>query len=267
MVCVMTMENAGRPAEMHRSRQRFALRAMTSVLISCASLMLLLSGIVLFLAPPGRIANWNGWNVLGIGKHGWGGLHVWFAVIFLGASVLHVFYNWRVLMAYFKHRHSRRLAFRMEWAVAMLICVGVFAGTRAGVVPFSSLLKLGGCGGNESESGGGRGGGGGHRGQGLSPTGAVQSCDASVVPSNGTAQATGGFHGGGPGGGGGMGRRTLADVCATEKVDIQQALARLQARGMTATAEQTLRDIATANQLGRPGEIVSIIRGDSAAAP
>lgn len=262
----MTIENSSKLTEPTRSRQRFALRAMTSVLITCSSVMLLFSGIVLFLAPPGRIANWNGWNVLGIGKHDWGGLHVWFAVLFLAAAVLHVFYNWRVLVAYFKHRHTRRLAFRLEWAVALLLCIGVFAGTRAGVVPFSSLLKLGGCGGESEGGGGGRSGGGGHRGQALSATGAVQSCEATVVgKTNAVAGAVGSFHGGGPGGG--MGRRTLAEICATEKVDIQLALSRLQARGLKATAEQTLRDIAGANQLGRPGEIVSIIRGETATTP
>lgn len=257
----MTMETQHIRPETPRSSRRFALRAMTSVLIGCSSLVLLFSGVVLFLAPPGRIANWNGWNIAGIGKHDWSGLHVWFAVIFLVASVLHIYYNWRVLMAYFKHRHTRRVAFRLEWAVALLICVGVFAGTRAGIVPFSSLLQAGGC------PGGDAGGGGGGRGcgQALSSTGGAQcgetaggeaSCDA--------AQPAGGRQGGGPGSG--MGRRTLAEVCAAEKLDVQEALARLQKRGYKATAGQTLRDIAGANGLGRPGEIAAIVRGEEAPA-
>ena len=78
----------------------------------------------------------------------------------------------------------------------------------------------------------------------------------------GAAAAAGSFHGGG----GGMGRRTLADVCATEKVEIRVALERLAAKGLKATPEQTLRDIAASGQLGRPGELVSIIRGETAPA-
>lgn len=259
----MTMERPSSLPDQTRRRQRFALRAMTSVLITCSFLLLLVSGVVLFLAPPGRIANWNGWTVLGMGKHDWGGLHTWFALIFLAAAVLHVYYNWRVLMAYFKHRHTRRVAFRLEWAVALLICVGVFAGTRAGVVPFSSLLKLSGCGGDESEGGGGR------RGHALAATGTTQRCEASAATGTNVVAVSGSpAYGGATGfGGGGMGRRTLADVCAAEKVDIQQALGRLQARGMNATADQTLRDIAAAGQLARPMEALAIIRGEPAVAP
>ena len=250
------------PAPHSPPRRRFALRAMTSVLLTCSFAMLLISGYVLFIAPPGRIANWNGWNVAGIGKHDWGGLHVWFAVLFLAASVLHIFYNWRVLVAYFKHRHSRQFAFRLEWAVALLICFGVFAGTRAGIVPFSSLLGLSGCGGDKEESGG-RGGG---RGQAAgTATGAVDRC-TSPASTNAVMSGGGASHGGG-GGGGGMGRRTLADVCATEKIELQVAIARLEAKGLKATPEQTLRDIAASGQLGRPGELVSIIRGEAPATP
>ena len=215
------------PAPHNPPRRRFALRAMTSVLLTCSFVMLLVSGYVLFIAPPGRIANWNGWNVAG-----------------------------------FKHRHTRRIAFRLEWAVALLICFGVFAGTRAGVVPFSSLLGLSGCGGDKEEAGG-RGGG---RGQAAgNATGEVDRCASPATAStNGTATAASGFHGGG---GGGMGRRTLADVCATEKIELKVAIARLEAKGLKAAPEQTLRDIAASGQLGRPGELVSIIRGEAPATP
>ena len=250
----MTADTA--PLQDPPRRRRFALRAMTSVLLTCSFAMLLVSGYVLFIAPPGRIANWNGWNVAGIGKHDWGGLHIWFAVLFLAASVLHIFYNWRVLVAYFKHRHTRRIAFRLEWAVALLICFGVFAGTRAGIVPFSSLLGLSGCGGDKEESGG-RGG---NRGRGATTGGVDQCASPAAGQTNGAAAAAGSFHGGG------MGRRTLADVCATEKVEIRVALERLAAKGLKATPEQTLRDIAASGQLGRPGELVSIIRGEIAPA-
>jgi hypothetical protein len=38
-------------------RPRFAWRAMTSVLIAAAFLILVFSGVILFVSPPGRIAN------------------------------------------------------------------------------------------------------------------------------------------------------------------------------------------------------------------
>ena len=58
----MTADTA--PLQDPPRRRRFALRAMTSVLLTCSFAMLLVSGYVLFIAPPGRIANWNGWKAL-----------------------------------------------------------------------------------------------------------------------------------------------------------------------------------------------------------
>ena len=78
--------------------------------------------------------------MLGLRKSDWGGLHIWFGTLFLTMTALHVFFNWRPLVSYFKNRVTRSVGFRKEWAVAASLCVLVFAGTRAGVPPFSTLL-------------------------------------------------------------------------------------------------------------------------------
>ncbi len=113
---------------------------MTSVLIAASFLILLVTGIVLFASPPGRIANWTNWNILGLRKHDWTGLHIWFSALFLVVTIFHVIFNWRPMISYFKDRLSRRVGFRWEWVVALGIVGGVFAGTRLAIPPFSSLL-------------------------------------------------------------------------------------------------------------------------------
>lgn len=118
----------------------FQWRALTSVLMTLGFMLLALSGIMLFLAPPGRVANWTNWTLLGLRKSDWGGVHIWFGTLFLVMTALHVFFNWRPLVSYFKNRASRSLGFRREWAVAAVLTVVVFGGTRAGIPPFSSLL-------------------------------------------------------------------------------------------------------------------------------
>ena len=75
-------------------------------------------------------------------KQDWIGLHVWFSLLFLLIAVVHIFFNWRPLVNYFKDRMTRRVGFRWEWVMALAICAGVYAGTRAGVPPFSTLLSL-----------------------------------------------------------------------------------------------------------------------------
>ncbi|HRT09090.1 MAG TPA: DUF4405 domain-containing protein [Candidatus Paceibacterota bacterium] len=127
---------------MNNPKPQFMWRALASVLVAVSFFMLLLSGAMLFVAPPGRVANWSNWRLLGLTKHDWGGLHVWFAVLFVLAAAFHILFNWRPLLNYFKDRLSRRLALRREWIVGLALGVAVFAGTQAAIPPFSTLLAF-----------------------------------------------------------------------------------------------------------------------------
>ena len=296
------------------------LRALTSVLIAMAFMALVLSGAILFLSPPGRVANWSDWRMVGLTKRDWTGLHVWFSVLFLVAAGFHVVFNFRPLLNYFKDRLTRRVGFRREWVVAAGLCGMVFAGTRAGLPPFSTFLAF-----NErikqswedprgaapiphaellalrelaekaevpletalqrlTERGvqgatadivvsklasqndlsaqrvyeivqgvqarGGRG-----PGEGLSSKGGASK--------SGTAGHGGEGSGGrgGWGGGGGPGQMTLTEFCQSRNIDVKEAQARLEAKGIKLGAGRNLRDIALDNGYQRPIEIMEIIEG------
>lgn len=62
----------------------------------------------------------------------------------------------------------------------------------------------------------------------------------------------GGGGGAGAGGGGGPGWKTLSQFCADEGLDLAAVQARLSGRGVKATPEQTLREIAVGNGFDRP---------------
>ena len=118
----------------------FNLRAFTSITTGVSFIGMSLTGIILFVVPPGRIANWTGWTIFGLSKHQWGGLHIWFSLVFMLAALFHIYFNWRPLLNYFKSKVSKSLALRWEWASAVLLCVVVMLGTLADIKPFSSLL-------------------------------------------------------------------------------------------------------------------------------
>lgn len=277
---------------MNVTAPRFQWRALTSVLMTLGFLLLALSGLVLFLAPPGRVANWTNWTMLGLRKSDWGGLHIWFGALFLGMTVAHLCFNWRPFVGYLKNRVTRSLGFRMEWAVAAGLVVIVYSGTRAGVPPFSSLLAW-----NESlkeswdrpaerapiphaelltlsalaEKGGveltaaqarlsARGIGG------FTPETVVQKIadDAKLsarqvydiiltAPKPAAGGHTEGKAGGGPG------WKTLAQFCADEGIVLEGARARLAAKGFKADAGQPLREIASSSGQ-KPYELVELLR-------
>jgi hypothetical protein len=272
---------------------RFQWRALTSVLMTLGFGMLALSGVVLFLAPPGRVANWTNWTMLGLRKSDWGGLHIWFGTLFLVMTALHVAFNWRPLVSYFKNRATRTVGFRKEWAVAAGLSLVIFAGTRAGIVPFSSLLAwneelkeswdrpqdrapiphaelltladLAEKAGVDLPTASARLAANGITGftgdtvvqriAGDAKRSAREIYD--LVLGQGTTAAVGhadGKLGGGPG------WKTLPQLCADEGLDLEAARARLAAKGITVSDTQTMREIASVS--GRkPYELVELIRG------
>lgn len=116
---------------------------MTSVLIAGSFLLLAISGTVLFVSPPGRVANWGDWQMIGLTKHQWTGVHTWFAAVFVLAAVFHLLFNLRPLLNYFRDRLTRRLGWRWEWVLALGLCGVVLAGVQTRIPPFSTLLNLG----------------------------------------------------------------------------------------------------------------------------
>jgi hypothetical protein len=122
------------------AKQRFNWRGFVSVATGLSFLVMSITGIVLFITPKGRVAHWVEWRMLGLTKDQWGGLHIWFSLIFMVMAAFHIYLNWQPLLNYFRDRVRRTYALRREWLFSLIICGIVFAGTLADVAPFSSLL-------------------------------------------------------------------------------------------------------------------------------
>jgi len=124
----------------NNTNRKFSWRAFASVLTGVSFLGMAFTGVILFVVPPGRIANWTGWTILGLTKHQWIGLHDWFSIIFIVGAVVHTYLNWKALVSYFKSKLSKAFAMRTEWALAVVVCAVVCVGMLYEVRPFSSLL-------------------------------------------------------------------------------------------------------------------------------
>lgn len=281
------------------TRRQFSWRALTSVLIFAGFLVLVVSGIMLFVAPPGRVANWSNWTLFGLTKKQWTSLHVCFSALFLIVSIVHLILNWRPMIGYFKDRLAGRLGFRWEWATALVVCAVVAVGTHYKWPPFAQLLAW-----NdtlkESWETPGRRAPIPHaellslaelaRQAGVPLADATNRLAAAgiAVPSpevqveelarqhhrsaqqiydlmvNTPAEHGKGRQGqGGGGGGGGMGWKTLAQFCQEENIALHTALQRLSAQNIQASTNQTLREIAVQNGFSRPYELLEILRGSS----
>lgn len=123
------------------TRRRFNWRAFISVTTALSFVAMSITGVVLFITPPGRVAHWTGWRILALTKEQWAGLHIWFSLIFMITAVLHLSLNWRLFLSYFRSRVHKAFTLRTEWVIALLLCCIVGWATLAEVKPFSSLLN------------------------------------------------------------------------------------------------------------------------------
>lgn len=123
--------------------KRFQWRAFISTLTGLSFIGMCITGVILFVVPPGRIANWTGWTIFGLTKAQWQALHIWFSVLFMVAAIVHIVYNWSCLVRYCQSKVRQGFALRAEWALSLVLCVALLVATLANWRPFSSLVDWG----------------------------------------------------------------------------------------------------------------------------
>jgi hypothetical protein len=101
------------------------------------------TGVILFITPPGRIANWANWELFGLSKEQYGQIHSTFMVIFIIGVLLHVYYNWKPMMSYLKNKSKEFVFFTKDMLVASTLFFLFLFGTIYEISPFSNFLKFG----------------------------------------------------------------------------------------------------------------------------
>lgn len=118
-------------------------RRITSLVLVLSFVFVVLTSIVLYVVPEGRIAYWADWRWLGWSKEQWGAVHINTGFLFLAALIVHLWYNWKMIMAYLKDRSKRVKVFTREFNVALALLAITVLGTHFMIPPFSTVLHIG----------------------------------------------------------------------------------------------------------------------------
>ncbi len=118
------------------------IRKLTSLTVSLAFILMVLTSIVLYIVPQGRVAYWADWRLWGLTKTDWGNIHINMGLLFLIALFLHIYYNWKPLMSYLKNKAKQMKVFTPEFNVALVIMVVSIVGTYFLVPPFNWVMAL-----------------------------------------------------------------------------------------------------------------------------
>ena len=120
---------------------KFRFRGFTSLLMFFSFLISLISGIVLYFPPQGKIAHWTHWTFWGLGKELWGALHINSSLIFFIIALFHIYYNWKVILRYIKKRAVIAFNLKYEFLFAVMLSFFIILATIFSVEPFKTIIK------------------------------------------------------------------------------------------------------------------------------
>lgn len=118
------------------------LRRITSLTALLTFVVLVTSGVVLFLTPQGRVAYWSEWHLWGLTKEAWGSMHILLSFLFLVAGIVHIVLNWRPIALYLRDRKQRMRVITPEFVVSAILTALFTAGPLLGWLPFRWVMDL-----------------------------------------------------------------------------------------------------------------------------
>jgi hypothetical protein len=125
-------------------KKPFTWRVFISFGLFIAFLMLFVSGVILYVSPPGRVANWTDWRMIGLTKKGWQNQHIIFGFVFIILSLCHLFLiNWKAFFSYLKAKTTTGLKSPSELFTIIILSAFFGAGTYFDIQPFSAIIKFG----------------------------------------------------------------------------------------------------------------------------
>lgn len=116
------------------------MRKTISLIALFCFILLLVTSVVLYIMPHGRVAYWANWKLLGLPKTTWDELHITLGALFVVVGLWHTILNWSAIVSYLKRtREGIRSSAGMA---ALFITLLVVVGTFLHLPPMSWLLDL-----------------------------------------------------------------------------------------------------------------------------
>jgi hypothetical protein len=118
------------------------LRRIISLFLLLGASFLLTTSVILYISPAGRVAYWSEWRLWGLTKPEWTKLHINLGLFLLIAVGLHIYYNWKSIVAYLKNHAKQTVVFTKDFVAAAGLALVVLAGTHFSILPFGWVQIL-----------------------------------------------------------------------------------------------------------------------------
>jgi len=103
------------------------MRKWIDLFLFYSTIIIIISGIVLYIMPHGRVAYFTGWSFLGLNKDEWDNLHIIFGIVMVIFSIWHIVLNWKPL---------KKFLFKKEAVFAFIVVLIISIGSIKQIIPF-----------------------------------------------------------------------------------------------------------------------------------
>jgi len=117
-------------------------RKIVSLTALVSFLLLIVTSVILYIVPHGRVAYWSEWRLWGLSKDQWSNLHLNLGLLFLLGVIFHIYYNWTAILSYLKDHRKRLVIFTGESVIAIAISAAFILATHFGLPPCQWVLDL-----------------------------------------------------------------------------------------------------------------------------
>lgn len=118
------------------------MRKITSLTALLSFVFLLITSVILYIVPLGRVAYWGQWRLWGFSKSQWEDFHTNLGVLFVLAVFVHIWLNRRPIANYLKNRSKRLVIFTGEFNIALILLLAFCLGTYFRIPPLSWVLDI-----------------------------------------------------------------------------------------------------------------------------
>lgn len=273
----------------------FRIRGFITLLTASSFLISLVSGIILYFTPQGRVANWTHWTFWQLDKETWAAMHINSSLIFFLIIFFHIYNNWKTLTFYIRRKVSEVAGLKLELIVTLILSFFIVVASIYNLQPFGKIIqwnddiknywankasaeppmphaelltvtefsaklnipletfqkKLSDKGWDFAEN---------ETILQIAERNQISPADLYkilITQSSGRNMASGNLQHGG-----GWGRKSIGDVCQSMDKNVDEALKILAAKGIQASKEDNIKDVAERYNL-RPFDIVEMIQGEN----
>jgi membrane protein CcdC involved in cytochrome C biogenesis len=113
-----------------------------SLSLGLTFIVMFLSSGVLYFIPDRGVTAWSSWSFLGLDKQQWDNLHINLGLLFLVFLIWHIYYNWKPIKNYLKHK-KEWVVFTKEFNFSVVLVSLFMIGTIWMILPFSFFVNIG----------------------------------------------------------------------------------------------------------------------------